>query len=149
MHNFEADNAGLSDEKRELLNILLAEEGDELDSFPLSFAQQRLWFLSNLEPDSPFYNVPAAVRLRGKQDRPPFVILAQLHVNEPAGLAGIALAMALAQAGQLERDVIGVVGHRAGEVELPEEFEVVGKHFLRRRSLIVCHLLIHVAPDYQ
>jgi amino acid adenylation domain-containing protein len=34
-------------------------------NFPLSFAQQRLWFLYQLAPDNPFYNVPAAIHLRG------------------------------------------------------------------------------------
>ncbi len=32
---------------------------------PLSFAQQRLWFLAQLEPDGWFYNLPFALRLKG------------------------------------------------------------------------------------
>jgi len=32
---------------------------------PLSFAQQRLWLLDRLDPGSPLYNVPRAIRLAG------------------------------------------------------------------------------------
>lgn len=35
---------------------------------PLSAEQRRLWFLQQLDPDSPAYNVPAHVRIRGQLD---------------------------------------------------------------------------------
>ncbi|HYK22282.1 MAG TPA: amino acid adenylation domain-containing protein [Pyrinomonadaceae bacterium] len=40
----------------------------ETGSAPLSFAQQRLWFLDQYEPENILYNVPLAIRLKGPLD---------------------------------------------------------------------------------
>ncbi|MGB2960773.1 MAG: amino acid adenylation domain-containing protein, partial [Bacteroidota bacterium] len=70
----------LSPEKRKLLELLLKDEGVNLarsvivpqkrdtDSFPLSFAQQRLWFIDQLEPGSGQYNIPVGFRMVGSLD---------------------------------------------------------------------------------
>lgn len=37
-------------------------------AIPLSFEQERLWFLHKLDPASPAYNIPVAIRLEGELD---------------------------------------------------------------------------------
>ncbi|MGD1911666.1 MAG: amino acid adenylation domain-containing protein, partial [Rivularia sp. (in: cyanobacteria)] len=51
----------------EIDRISPRESGDEL---PLSFAQQRLWFIQQLETESSTYNVPSALNLKGRLNIP-------------------------------------------------------------------------------
>ncbi|HEY9699472.1 MAG TPA: amino acid adenylation domain-containing protein [Trichocoleus sp.] len=44
--------------------------GEEVFLFPASFAQQRLWFLDQLVPDTALYNVPTVFRLSGRLNIP-------------------------------------------------------------------------------
>ncbi len=53
------------EEKRELLAKLLQQKGNVERSFPVSFAQQRLWFLEQLLPGTPLFNIPSGFRIPG------------------------------------------------------------------------------------
>ena len=76
--------------KRELLATILTEEGVDLksaqkiyprqfhDNLPLSFAQERLWFLDQLEPGNSVYNICRAHRLTG----PLNIAVLTLSLNE-------------------------------------------------------------------
>jgi hypothetical protein len=46
--------------------VRVARDGPEVDPLPLSFAQQRLWFLDQLDPESPAYNMSMPVRVEGE-----------------------------------------------------------------------------------
>ncbi len=71
--------AALPPEKRALFERQLREKGlqldratickrENLDELPLSFAQQRLWFLHQLEPETTAYNIAIAWRFTGNLD---------------------------------------------------------------------------------
>src|SRR5437867_6629740 len=76
--------------KRELLATILEKEGIELqggekiyprqyhDNLPLSFSQERLWFLDQLEPGNSVYNICRAYRLTGPLD----IAVLTLSLNE-------------------------------------------------------------------
>jgi amino acid adenylation domain-containing protein len=61
---------------QEIEQVMRSEQGVEVppplapvsreQQLPLSFAQQRLWFLDQLDPGNAAYNVPSAVRLSGR-----------------------------------------------------------------------------------
>ena len=68
--------AELSPEKRKLLMHRLEQQkegklqpiprqGRETNTFLMSFSQQRLWILEQLEPGSAAYSIPVAIRLKG------------------------------------------------------------------------------------
>lgn len=69
--------ASLTPERRRLLELLLRQRGveapplpiapaDRGSPIPLSFAQQRLWFLDQLAPGDPAFNIPTGVLLEGE-----------------------------------------------------------------------------------
>src|SRR5215510_6098193 len=71
----------LSETKRLLLEKLLEDQPadaeaqtiprrSQRDFAPLSFAQRRLWFISQLHPAGCAYNIPFALRLKGRLDVP-------------------------------------------------------------------------------
>src|SRR5215213_4691434 len=74
----------LSPKKRELFELLLKESKSKKSAsqsehisrrpdqtvYPLSFAQQRLWFIDLIEPGTPAYNMPFSWRFTGRLDLP-------------------------------------------------------------------------------
>ncbi|MHC5933206.1 non-ribosomal peptide synthetase [Nostoc sp.] len=66
MTNTDENITELSPEKkRELLAQLLQKKASQSHFFPMSFAQERLWFLDQLQPGQPLYNEAYAFHLKG------------------------------------------------------------------------------------
>ncbi|MBV9789568.1 MAG: hypothetical protein JOZ51_15385, partial [Chloroflexi bacterium] len=81
MSDLQHNLADLSPERRRLLDLLLRQKAQSdpaqilslprasgTNTFPLSFAQQRLWFIDQLQPGISAYNIAVGMRLHGPLD---------------------------------------------------------------------------------
>ncbi|AEI67139.1 non-ribosomal peptide synthase/polyketide synthase [Corallococcus macrosporus] len=97
---------------------------------PLSFAQQRLWFLEQLAPGSAFYNVPAVVKLSGPLDvvalERSFDALVRRHesLRTTFRAEGGAPVQVISPEGQRALAVVDLSGHPDAEQEALRRSEV-------------------------
>ncbi|BCL84581.1 non-ribosomal peptide synthetase [Ktedonobacteria bacterium brp13] len=62
----------VSPDKQALLGKLLQRKGKQLNIFPASFAQQRMWLLDQIATSAATYTIPSGLRLEGKLKRQVF-----------------------------------------------------------------------------
>ncbi|HEU5229305.1 MAG TPA: amino acid adenylation domain-containing protein [Ktedonobacteraceae bacterium] len=62
--------AQLSEQSESLADGTLIEPQELRDAYPLSFSQEQIWFLTQFDPESAFYNMPFLVRIKGKLSLP-------------------------------------------------------------------------------
>ncbi|HEX7185752.1 MAG TPA: amino acid adenylation domain-containing protein, partial [Thermoanaerobaculia bacterium] len=125
---------------------------------PLSFAQERLWFLDRLQPDSPLYNLPSILRLTGDLD----VAALRRSFVEVVRRQG-ALRTIFAEAGGEPRQVVAPPGpvplpvidlsalpadRREGESSRQIALEVNHPFRLDRGPLLRLHLLRYGERDH-
>ena len=182
MSGFYDQLARLSPEQRALLSRRLAEAGLQqpsatarvlakrtgTDPAPLSFAQQRLWFLQKLDAGQTAYNVTSLLRLDGALDTPALqraldALLARhdiLRTRYPAGAGSLPVQVVEpAQSGQVtfidcspQADPVAAVQiHRDEAAARPFDLAEVPVHIaLIRESATRHHLLLathHIVCD--
>ena len=58
----------LDTNQKDILISKIEKDGQKYNLFPLSLAQERLWFISKFNPNSTAYNIPTALRIKGNFD---------------------------------------------------------------------------------
>lgn len=121
-------------------------------NLPLSFAQQRLWFLDQLEPGNPVYNIPLVLRIEGSLDlavlartlneivrrheslRTSFIEVEKQPVQQIAATLNIELPL-------IDLTVLADETLRGRRAQLWMQREVARGFVLSQAPLLRCHLL--------
>ena len=126
-------------------------------NLPLSYAQQRLWFINQLEPDSPAYNIGFGVRLTGaltiasleqslkELGRRHEVLRTRIEVKQGEAV------QVIEERGEVAVELFDISQMREGERE--EEATQIGEQSVRRafdleRGPMWRVWLIRMAPDH-
>ncbi len=119
----------------------------------LSFTQERMWFMHQLAPASPAYNVPLAIRLHGHLDQAALTAAVAAVVRRHEVLrAGFSAAGSGAVAATVQTPAtpeIEIVDLRAGAVDSPPEPEatltrLTGRPFALDQPPLVRFTLLHI-----
>jgi NRPS condensation-like uncharacterized protein len=123
-------------------------------NLPLSFSQQRLWFLYQLEPSTSAYNIPTAVRLTGALDsealKRTLNELVRRHeiLRTYYGMADGKPAQFVGPPPQLEIDVIDLSEADERESRMLElASEEAGKPFDLTRPPLLRATLVRLGPE--
>ncbi|HEX2188130.1 MAG TPA: amino acid adenylation domain-containing protein, partial [Longimicrobiaceae bacterium] len=166
---FEAPTvAGLAERVEELRGAGAAppiERAPRTEPLPLSFAQQRLWMVDRIDPESAAYNMAYALRLRGALDtaalRASLDALVARHEAlrttfvEGEGGAPVQVVHSPAPVALTERDVPDLhEAEREAQAEALRPFDLAGGPLLRALLLrigvddhVLCFTLHHVVSD--
>ncbi|HWI65532.1 MAG TPA: condensation domain-containing protein, partial [Symbiobacteriaceae bacterium] len=120
------------------------------DAEVLSFSQQRLWFLDQLEPGSLFYHMPAAIRLNGELNLPALeraigeIISRHAVLRTTFATRGAEPVQVIHPAGEFQLPIIAAQSE--AEVEQLAAAETKIPFDLSRGPLLRCRLL-RLAPE--
>jgi amino acid adenylation domain-containing protein/FkbH-like protein len=141
-------------EKRARLAERLRQASRQETQSPLSFAQQRLWFLDQLEPNSPLYNVPSVTRLAGALNMAALekALRRIIDRHEPLrtrfACPGETPVQVVSTQAEFELRLIAVGSANEAEEWIREEvrrpFNLMGSEALLRSSLVRLHASEHL-----